>query len=64
MTPPQKSDPVLIIYSCVTNDPKIYQLKYVLSHSFYGSGIWEQLSRGKGVPFGVYGSLSQGCSQG
>lgn len=51
MTLPQKSDPVLIIYSCVTNDPKIYQLKNVLSHSFYG--IWEQLSRGKGVPFGV-----------
>ena len=51
VTLPQKSDPVLIIYSCVTNDPKIYQLKNVLSHSFYG--IWEQLSRGKGVPFGV-----------
>lgn len=53
MTLPQKSDAVLIIYSCITNDPKIYKLKNVLSHSFYGSGIWEQLSEGKGVPFGA-----------
>ena len=49
---------MLIIYSCITNDAKIYQLENVLSHSFYGSGIWEQLSGGKGVAVGVSDSES------